>query len=111
MQELFGLCILCSIFRFEHNLVVELKFKMNDLAYQILDELYFVISFEKLYAKFADSKNELSIQLIEMINASWVNYYTHIEGEINPTMDINIETIEKLYFLASKKGLFAHNSI
>ena len=83
---------------------------MSDLAYELLDELYFVISFDKLITKFEGLEIETKNILIEMIKNNWVNYYKEIEGEINPEMEINNESIEKLFFLASKKGLFAHNS-
>ena len=83
---------------------------MNDLTYDILDELYFVISYNKLIINFVGLEFEAKAILIEMIKNKWVNYYTQIEGEINPLIEINTKSIENLYFLASKQGLFAHNS-
>jgi len=83
---------------------------MTDKEFDILDELYFVTSFVELLAKFDISKEELKLNLLQMIENGWVNYYQDLDGAANPTIALNSKHIVDLFFLASKQGLFAHNS-
>ncbi|TAF73463.1 MAG: hypothetical protein EAZ53_12425 [Bacteroidetes bacterium] len=82
---------------------------MTDLEFDILDELYFVTSYAELQKKTMLDANLLSQNLIQLIKIEYVNYFLLADGVQNPTIDLNT-SISKLYFLASKKGLFAHNS-
>lgn len=82
---------------------------MTDLEFDILDELYFVTSYAELQKKTMLDANLLNQNLIQLINKEYVNYFLAADGVQNPAMDLNT-SISKLYFLASKKGLFAHNS-
>jgi hypothetical protein len=82
---------------------------MTDIEFDILDELYFVTSFAELLSNLGISKEELKHNLLAMTQKNWVNYYLQLDGEQNPPIDLSAN-IESLYFLASKKGLFAHNS-
>lgn len=82
---------------------------MNDLEFDILDELYFVTSYPELHKKTMLDALLLHQTLIELIKKEYINYFITADGIQNPTIELNTH-IEKLYFLASKKGLFAHNS-
>ena len=83
---------------------------MSDLEFDILDELYFVTSFVELLPKFDISQEELKLNLLQMIKNGWVNYYADIDGAANPMMPSLDQQISMLFFLASKQGLFTHNT-
>lgn len=84
---------------------------MNDVQFEILDEMYFVISFKDILASL-DIENEILIQqLKEMVKKGWVKCFEK-ETEIAVSeIDYSDEKFKSYLFLASKKGLFAHNSI
>jgi len=82
---------------------------VTDLEFDILDELYFVISFHELSDKLTMEEAVLKSELLAMIQKGWVKI-------LKPFSDEEIETWEeygKLYkeyfYLATKKGLLAHN--
>lgn len=83
---------------------------MTDLEFDILDELYFLISYPSLFSKLNISENELNNTLLNLIEKNWVKYYVNTDGVENPEIEINAKTLKDLLFLASKKGLMAHNS-
>ena len=84
---------------------------MTDLEYIILDEIYFLTSFKKLL-------NEVNVEEVKMLSClklliekEWVAIYNlekDIEIKYEPSIfDLNFHTYS---YLATKKGLFAHNS-
>lgn len=83
---------------------------MTDIEYEILDELYFVVSFHQLLKETSLTDDTLKQELKSLINKGWVRSFSSPSEEI----DIDITHFDKLYqslyYLASKKGLFAHNS-
>lgn len=83
---------------------------MSNLEFNILDELYFVTPYLALQKKTMLESNLLKQTLLALIKKEFVNYFISADGIQNPELDI-LNQIEGLYFLASKKGLFAHNSL
>ena len=83
---------------------------MTDLEFDILDELYFVTSFAELLPKFDISQENLKLNLLQMIEKGWVNYYVELDGAANQMLPSIDQQICMLFFLASKQGLFAHNT-
>lgn len=83
---------------------------MSDLEYDIVDELYFLTTYSMLKNNLKMSDNDLFLGLNSLIQSQFVQYFIEMDGESNPNIAFNIETMQKLLFLASKKGLFAHNS-
>lgn len=83
---------------------------MTELQFDILDELYFVTGFEDLQKQTGLEKARLLNELGKMIDNGWVKIFegeTELEKEqLDP--DPAISTTYR--FLATKKGLFAHNS-
>jgi hypothetical protein len=84
---------------------------LTDSEYEILDELYFVLSFEELKSKFSYPEKELVGMLKRLLEKGWVRCLT-------PVTDVEIEDFSEFdhqyteyNYLASKKGLLAHNSI
>lgn len=82
---------------------------MDDLEFQVIDELYFVTPYDELEGAVDIDKNELNNTLHLLIEKHWVRVYVdnniEIEGE-----EINFESEYMKYsYLATKAGLFAHN--
>jgi len=84
---------------------------MNDIQYEILDALYFVVAFDVLKKHVKVDEHTLVDELLELIQRGWVYYLEHPDGEHNPESVDFRKAYPKLFFLASKKGLFAHNSV
>lgn len=83
---------------------------MSNREYEILDTLYFTVSFDYLEKELNTESVQLRDELIALINKGWVKCIEKIsEKEIE-----DIERIKNNYkeynYLASKKGLMAHNS-
>lgn len=83
---------------------------MTDLQFEILDELYFVISFDEIKSKLDMDESILLEELQKLVEKEWVKCF-------KKNIDLSFEEISKdlldyksYQFLASKKGLFAHNS-
>lgn len=84
---------------------------MTDIEYDIIDELYFVISFEDLLRNVSIEEKVLVYQLKEMINKEWVRCFINISGD-EPSKELDFENQYKnYYYLASKEGLKAHNTL
>lgn len=82
---------------------------MTDLEYDILDELYFVISYEELIQQVDMAESDLRKGIFELFSKGWVRVFS----DPDETLDYENLTEELLstgYLLASKAGLKAHNS-
>ena len=83
---------------------------MNDEEFDIIDELYFVTSYADLKEETGYSDQELKITLKNMVEKGWVRIYKTVDEE-SEIKKLNYDEDFKSYFyLASKKGLFKHNS-
>jgi hypothetical protein len=83
---------------------------MTELQFDILDELYFVIEFEDLSNQSGIARKKLIPELRKMLEKGWIKVF---EGEIELEPDKvspDDDEFVTYRFLASKKGLFAHNS-
>jgi hypothetical protein len=84
---------------------------MSDIEYQVLDELYFVISFHKLMENTELDEIPLKNCLKNLISKGWVRCFKDSKGE-KPIEEIDFENNFIDYqYLATKKGLLAHNTI
>ncbi|BDD03526.1 transporter [Aureibacter tunicatorum] len=84
---------------------------MEQLEFDILDELYFVLSFEKLMDEIdCESKDDLEVALRNMVDKGWVKVMSDVDTDM---VEDELESCqyEHCYFLATKKGLFAHNTM
>lgn len=84
---------------------------MTDLEFEILDQLYLTISFEKLNSLLGNYSNQELIESLKVMQSKgWVKLLDVSKDDeevVNVDwnhLDINIR------FLATKKGLFIHNS-
>ena len=81
---------------------------MTDLEFDLLDELYFVISFQSILVELNWSSEVLTQELEKLLHKEWIKTIeteTMLElTHMPPTADFH-----KYLFLATKKGLLAHN--
>ncbi|MEM7548526.1 MAG: transporter [Bacteroidota bacterium] len=82
---------------------------MTDLEFDILDELYFVISYSDLQNASEVEDADLIQVLYEMILKGWVRCFENASDEIEIEEDTFRAHYRDYYYLASKKGLMIHN--
>ena len=82
---------------------------MKETEYEILDQLYFVTSYEELVALMDRDDEELNSTLWEMIKKGWVKCLDGPENEIKITKNAFLKNYQKYQYLASKQGLMEHN--
>ena len=83
---------------------------MTDSEYEIMDELYFVISFQELQEKILVDEEKLKRLLGHLVEKQFVKCFSNVSDEL-PGKDVDFENNYRNYhYLASKEGLFAHNT-
>lgn len=83
---------------------------MTDTEFEILDTLYFLISFEELRIELGFTEEVLKEELIQLIKKCWVKYMEKItDREIDDLKEFEFH-YKNYNYLATKEGLFAHNS-
>lgn len=83
---------------------------MTDREYEIVDALYFTVSFEYLEKELETEAIQLRDELIALMDKGWVKSMTKIsEEEMNDKKEL-INNYRNYNYLASKAGLLAHNS-
>jgi len=84
---------------------------MNDLEYDIINELYFVTSFRDLAGTLDMSDADLSANLEDLVQKKYLKcFYPDPDTEIEYKVDEFFQNCRNYYFLATKEGLLAHNS-
>ena len=83
---------------------------MTDRQFEILDELYFVISYSELSEKLKLEDSILTKGLKELIEMGWVKCFNGNSELERDEISFEDANFKKYNFLATKKGLFAHNS-
>ena len=84
---------------------------MNDNEYDILDELYFVTPFAILKKETGLEAEDLRLNLINLIDKGFVKVFVSMDEEVESTaLDMEM-SFNQYYYLATKKGLFEHNSL
>ena len=83
---------------------------MSDLEFDVMDELYFIQSFEGLMEATGLEDKELRPVLEKLLSKGWIRCFRSAADEV-PGEDIDLQTEYMQYlYLASKSGLMAHNS-
>ena len=83
---------------------------MTDDEFDVLDDLYFVVAFEELAQLTGRSADELIPILDRIYRKGWIKVLRTPDDELSPDQ-VNLEHNAGDYFyLATKKGLMAHNS-
>ena len=84
---------------------------MTDLEYEVLDELYFVQSYLQLVQLTNVDEETLYEVLERLLQNQWIKCLKSPEEEVFEEA-LNFENFYKqYYYLATKKGLMAHNSL
>lgn len=82
---------------------------MSEEEFDLLDELYFVKSFDELLQSTAWQADKL-IRVLETLKMKeWVRPVSLMDGEHVPEDFDIVSNPRKYYYLATKKGLLAHN--
>ena len=83
---------------------------MTDEEYDLMDELYFIQSFQQLKESLSWPEEALKTMLIDFFKKEWVKCFSNEEEEIaRATTQIEVHYSDYFY-VADKKGLIAHNS-
>ena len=83
---------------------------MTDQEFDVMDELYFVISFQELQEKVQLSEVDLKQILSALLLKNFIKCFKNVSDEL-PHEQVNFEhNYRNYHYLASKEGLFAHNS-
>lgn len=83
---------------------------MTDLEFDILDELYFVQSFDYLEKALDMDEQTLKDNLDGLVEKGWVKCFLNHTEEVFKE-DVNIDKYYRQYsYLATKQGLLAHNA-
>ncbi len=83
---------------------------MTNQEYDILDELYFLTSFTFLQENVDVKSLALEQILWELVTKEWVLCHQDGDVEITPTKTEFESEFGNYHYLASKKGLLAHNA-
>jgi uncharacterized protein YicC (UPF0701 family) len=82
---------------------------MTELEFDVLDELYFVVSFHQLQEELEMNEQTLKEVLQSLFHKGWIKCFINISEEVVQE-EIDFDNQYKTYFyLASKKGLLAHH--
>jgi hypothetical protein len=84
---------------------------MTDLEFELIDQLYFVQTFEVLCNSLNMSESELKLTLKSVFDKDWIKVLDKkTDAEITDS-DVWEKDFRNFYYLATKKGLFAHNTL
>ena len=84
---------------------------MNDTEFDILDELYFVTSFQELKQNLGFAEEQLCQGLKRLAKSGFVKcLYPDPDSEIEFEESTFAENCRNYFFLATKEGLLQHNS-
>ena len=84
------------------------NYSMTDHEFDLLDELYFVISYFELLDKLGWEQEVLTTELCKLYDRKWIKILDKLTLLELENMPKNIEQGDCL-FLATKQGLLAHN--
>lgn len=83
---------------------------MTDLVFAILDELYFISTFQELCEKTSIDESLLKLELWNLIEKEWIKCLEN-EQEMTVSLAEYDSNFKNYHYIASKKGLFAHNTL
>ncbi|PIB36150.1 hypothetical protein BFP72_12470 [Reichenbachiella sp. 5M10] len=81
---------------------------MSDYEYDVLDELYFLISFQELKSNVGMEDEEIRPVLTKLHQKGWIKCFEAPDEEVKEEeVDLEID-FRKYSYLATKAGLKAH---
>lgn len=84
---------------------------MTDLEFDVLDELYFVQSFDYLHKTLNINDLEIKNILKALLSKGWIKCFYQDRDEVVIETELDFENKYAQYaYLATKEGLLAHNS-
>jgi len=84
---------------------------MSEQEFDILDELYFIQSFDYIRKVLGFEELLLKENLYRMFEKGWIKCFSSVSKEIILESEFDFERDYKnYYYLATKSGLIAHNS-
>jgi hypothetical protein len=83
---------------------------MTDNEYDLLEELYFIRSWQDLTDSLGWPRHLLIAQLHNLYMNGWLRCVALLDGDTPPTNPDIIHTPEEYHYVASKEGLKAHNT-
>jgi hypothetical protein len=83
---------------------------MTDLEFDILDELYFVETFDNLLKKLHIEENILAKNLLNLLERGWIKCFSLDKQEVLFEVEKFEENYGQYCYLATKAGLMAHHS-
>ena len=84
---------------------------MTDLEFDLIDNLYFVQRFETLSNAMEINVEELKKLLFQMVQKEWVKVMDMQTDEEILNAEVWTKNYSNYFYLATKKGLFAHNTL
>jgi hypothetical protein len=82
---------------------------MTAAEYDIMDQLYFVTSYDDIKELTGIEASIITATLWEFIDCHWVKCFDGPENEIEVEEGDFMVNFAKYHYLASKEGLMAHN--
>ena len=82
---------------------------MTDLEYDVLDELYFVISFTQLQDTLELEEHELKSVLQALLRKNWVRCFSNQTDDLSADETDFASQFKEYFYLATKAGLLAHH--
>jgi len=85
---------------------------MNELEFQIMDEVYFLCSFQQLLQVIGCDEEKLSDSLIELLKKDFIQQLVFDDDEKDylKLESPDFSRIKAASYVATKKGLLEHNS-
>jgi threonine synthase len=84
---------------------------MSDLEFDLIDNLYFVQRFETLCTALEIEQEELKKMLFQMVQQEWVKVMDMQTDEEILDAAVWTKNYSGYFYLATKKGLLAHNTL
>lgn len=83
---------------------------MTDKEFDLLDELYFLVSYDALQESVNLTDPEIKATLNQLLEKGWVRCFINPNDELDHDEIRYQKEYKNYYYLASKEGLLAHNS-
>lgn len=85
---------------------------MTDLHFHILDECYFISSYKNIQENVECEESLLKESIIELLNEQLIEQlHFNLKTNDYEHLDVpDVHSIEKSFFVATKKGLLWHNA-
>ena len=83
---------------------------MTDREYEIIDALYFTVSFESVKSELEANEEELIAEILVLIEKGWIKCLEKISEKEVEDISMIRNNYRTYNFLASKEGLKVHNS-